>query len=395
MSHPSPDVVASACINLYATHHKFHPSPRSNGIPHYVVLAGIVLVAPGTDTPHCISLGTGSKCLPASRLSQNGDALHDSHAEIIARRGAVRWLFEEIIRATSASSGKCTSSWIEKGGDGMWVLKAGVSVHMYVSTLPCGDASTLSLSLAQEPEMAALKSTSSDVRPTTVTGASRGRDNYSALGVLRTKPGRADSPPTLSMSCSDKIAAWTLLGIQGALLSDIMRPVYLNSIIIGEVEVDARRTVLQECERAFVHRLRTHAPLPELFSSQPIQILFTDVSFPSSRSQSVVGALSSYEAFSWIADVGSPEVLVDGIKRGVSTKHRHLPNKRPRICKSSIYELYSREADHIPQRRCNLTYYATKQSIIDYQAAKRKLREEGGPLWGWIVSGEQWENFTL
>ena len=57
--------------------------------------------------------------------------------------------------------------------------------------------------------------------------------NYHTLGVLRTKPGRGE--PTISMSCSDKIAKWLVLGIQGSLLSVILdKPIYLNAIVISK-----------------------------------------------------------------------------------------------------------------------------------------------------------------
>jgi len=85
--------------------------------------------------------------------------------------------------------------------------------------------------------------------------ATRGRDNYSLYGVLRTKPGRADSPPTLSMSCSDKMASWNVLGIQGALFSRLFQAIYISCVILGEVAEDMKDIVREDCERAFWGRI--------------------------------------------------------------------------------------------------------------------------------------------
>lgn len=36
------------------------------------------------------------------------------------------------------------------------------------------------------------------------------------------------------MTCSDKIARWNVVGVQGALLSRIIEPIYFDSIVIGQ-----------------------------------------------------------------------------------------------------------------------------------------------------------------
>lgn len=82
-----------------------------------------------------ISLATGTKCLPTSRLSNRGELVHDSHAEVLARRCALRWFMEEVHRISSDGSSK--SAWITQTSDGKYGLQVGVELNLYVSTVPC------------------------------------------------------------------------------------------------------------------------------------------------------------------------------------------------------------------------------------------------------------------
>ena len=138
--------------------------------------------------------------------------------------------------------------------------------------------------------------------------AARGRDNYSLYSVLRTKPGRADSPPTSCMSCSDKIASWNVLGFQGALVSALLPPLYISTIIIGDVLQESMVDfVMEDCSRAFWKRIgglqgsflpnmrvllhtqhiRMTIELLELpvgFQVHQPRVCITSISFPHSRS---------------------------------------------------------------------------------------------------------------
>lgn len=119
------DHAVSCVLKLYSTLNFCPPDGQ------FTVLAAFILSH--EDEHKVISLATGTKCLPDIKLPRTGDALHDSHAEVLARRGAVRWFLEEAIRLYKGTESK----WIVRSGGGVFQLKDEVVVRFYVSTLPC------------------------------------------------------------------------------------------------------------------------------------------------------------------------------------------------------------------------------------------------------------------
>ncbi|KAG8684012.1 hypothetical protein FRC09_015662 [Ceratobasidium sp. 395] len=223
-----------------------------------------------------------------------------------------------------------------------------------------GDASTTALAINQPTEMAELKALTPMPTPEKGTTA-RGRDNYNALGWLRTKPARADAPPTISHACSDKLALWSLVGFQGALLVQLTGPIFFNGVVIGDVlgqfsDSDVGH-VIEDCQRALVSRLW---PLPEGIGC-PLEprILFTQVPFSHARSQNpALNVVSDPESHVWVAsndpeECGVSETIVNGFRRGVGPKRQNNPRFWPSTCKASMMRLYLeiRSALKLPQLR--------------------------------------------
>ena len=242
-----------------------------------------------------------------------------------------------------------------------------------------GDASTRAVALIQDPKMALLKNNSGTREPLQP-GLSRGRSGYAQLGIIRTKPGmqplyepqaathftklgRADAPATLCMSCSDKIAMWSSVGMQGALLVDLgLEPVRLGSIAIGDVHGREKfygdlELIRQDCRRAFGERLRAVA-LPGVYEVRIPEIHWTPPRFSGGKSRPTEERTSSNEceastfapvwrspsrsaALFWTAGSHKPEILVNGIRRGTSPKNRHLGHLRCDIWQAGFILVYS------------------------------------------------------
>jgi tRNA-specific adenosine deaminase 1 len=149
-SQPLADLIASTSIELFDQLPKHgKPTIRANGRQEWTILATISLVMhtyselmPGLEIIDStrvlpVSLGTGVKVLPATKLPQVGDTIHDSHAEILARRGLGRWLIEESARVAKGTENEDVVEWV----NGKFSLKDGVQVWLYISALPVGQSS--------------------------------------------------------------------------------------------------------------------------------------------------------------------------------------------------------------------------------------------------------------
>lgn len=238
------DEIVQSCLKVY------HNLPKT-GKPEKVewtVLSCVVQYNSKYNEHKVISLGTGSKCIGATKMSSKGNTLNDSHAEIFARRGFLLYLYENIINISDQKE----SIFVKEGTK--FKLKDNIEFIFYSSQMPCGDASIIpkqednehfgdlilnkrkssgfDCDVSHKKLKLDIHRTGAKCLPNAEQDPKLSGENYHITGKVRTKPGRGDR--TLSVSCSDKIARWIHLGIQGGLLNMLLlKPIIIKHYIFG------------------------------------------------------------------------------------------------------------------------------------------------------------------
>ncbi|TNN72932.1 Double-stranded RNA-specific adenosine deaminase [Liparis tanakae] len=196
------------------------------------ILATVVMRR-GEGLGTVVSLGTGNRCVKGEELSLKGDTVNDCHAEIISRRGFVRFLYIELLKHYDNTE----ESIFEAGEDDKLQIKSDITFHLYISTAPCGDGALFDKSCSEAGDEGEghqpLFENAKQGKLRTKVENGEGTIPVESSAIVPTWDGIQHGERLRTMSCSDKILRWNVLGLQGALLTHFLHPIYLKSITLG------------------------------------------------------------------------------------------------------------------------------------------------------------------
>jgi tRNA-specific adenosine deaminase 1 len=282
---------------------------------------------------------------------------------------------------------------------------------MYCSEAPCGDASMELVMDAQEdatpwtsppPTISAVPSdttNSPDSTTEAAISALRGRSNFSALGLVRLKPSRPDAPPTLSKSCTDKLALCQGTSLLSSVSSLLIHPsnAYITSLILPSSQY-----VPKSIERAFSSSGRL-AGMSERarkwkggYVWKGFDVKTTEREFMWSRRSVLSGQKSVASNLSAVYTPGWTETLIGGVLQG---RKQLDPRGASRVCRRRMWGVAVKVAavagGEVMVRVLEKERYKdvkTDEVLVE----RRKVKEDvtTGGLNGWVKNTGD-EDFSL
>lgn len=182
-------------------------------------LCAFILEDKETGLLRTISIGTGNMVAHAQWRVRRGESIIDAHALIVARRALLVYLYEQLLKLIK----KEPSIFMFSGPDirTLVALKRKYEIHLYMKNPPCGDARWFSYN-----QPSTQYDDDIEVRNDhwSFYNSGQGRGSVQLKG---------DRNEIDIVSCSDKLMLWNYVGLQGALLSNFVTPIFINSITVS------------------------------------------------------------------------------------------------------------------------------------------------------------------
>ncbi|XP_037618090.1 double-stranded RNA-specific editase 1-like isoform X1 [Sebastes umbrosus] len=381
-----PQVLADAVTRLVVD--KFSELTDNFTSPHArrKVLAGVVMTT-GSDVKEAqvICVSTGTKCINGEYMSDRGLALNDCHAEIVARRSLIRYLYSQLEHFLSNQEEEQQRSVFTRCDNRQgFMLKENVQFHLYISTSPCGDARIFSpheAGMEDQGDRHPNRKARGQLRTKIESG--EGTIPVRSSNTIQTWDGVLQGERLLTMSCSDKIARWNVVGFQGSLMSYFTEAIYFSSIILGSLYHG------DHLSRAMYQRITEIEDLPQSFNlNRP---LLSGISNSEARQP---GKAPNFSVNWTVGDQGL-EVIN-------ATTGKDDLGRPSRLCKHALYSRWMR----LHCKLCSTlrirtvrpgSYHEAKQAAAEYHGAKQTLFRafHKAGLGAWVKKPIEQDQFAL
>ena len=196
------------------------------------------------------------------------------------------------------------------------------------------------------------------------------------------------------MSCSDKLAKWNILGVQGSLLMNFLsKPIYVSHIIIGKCPYSQ-----SAMERAIIIRLEHTANhlRNSVFMQHKPEISQSQLAFKFGKVDKIEDSQMHPcpSSISWCAcPLKQLEVAVEGRKQGITKKTQNQPSCRLEICKKKLFQKFVNVLNCFPTDNLpihlkeqysdiqSMTYNKAKRLCSDYFEMWEQTRAKILPTW--------------